>query len=143
MFKIISICKGGGYKYCKTIPKHPNANSNGLYPLHRVLMENKLGRLLNSKEIVHHKDENKSNDNINNLKLIMNKEHARFHRLKDAPPKIKIKCICGKFFKIKPHYYRLRLKRNKTNKIYCSRNCGSIAGHNLRRTVRTGAEEVS
>lgn len=67
LFEILSVCKGGGYRYCRTSPKHPKANSKGLYHLHRVLMENKLGRLLRDDEDVHHKDEDKSNDSIDKI----------------------------------------------------------------------------
>jgi hypothetical protein len=79
MFEIVSICKGGHYRYCRTIPKHPKANAKGLYPLHRVLMENKLGRLLTSEEFVHHIDENKTNDSPDNLELMTRSAHAAHH----------------------------------------------------------------
>lgn len=79
MFKIVSVCKGGHYRYCRTIPKHPRANAKGLYPLHRVLMENKLGRLLTSKEIVHHVDGDTSNDRPENLELMTRSTHAAHH----------------------------------------------------------------
>jgi hypothetical protein len=79
MFQIVSICNGGHYRYCRTIPKHPRANAKGLYPLHRVLMENKLGRLLEPHEIVHHLDEDATNDDPNNLGLMTRSTHAAHH----------------------------------------------------------------
>lgn len=124
LFKITSICKGGGYKYCRTEPKHPKANSKGLYPLHRVLMENKLGRLLRDDEDVHHKDEDKSNDVIGNLELKDHADHARHH--KPELPMQKFICECGKGFEVKGHIARLRIKRSKSGKIHCSRSCGVI-----------------
>lgn len=47
---------------------------------HRLVVEDKIGRLLNSDEVVHHLDENKKNNSINNLMLFPNqKAHQRFH----------------------------------------------------------------
>ena len=49
---------------------------------HRFVMENHIGRKLNKNEIVHHIDGNKSNNNINNLQIMSEKEHKILH-LKD------------------------------------------------------------
>lgn len=125
MFKILSICRGGGYKYCKTSPQHPRANSSGLYPLHRVLMENKLGRLLTKNEVVHHKDNDKENNIIDNLEVLTKSQHAKKHSKEIK----RVKCFCGQclsVFYIKPFEYRLRLKRNKYKKIFCSTSCGAV-----------------
>lgn len=83
MFEILGVCKGGGYHYCYTDPPHPNANSSGLYPLHRVLVENFIGRLLRSEEVVHHKDGDKNNNVLENLVVLSASEHARLHYRKD------------------------------------------------------------
>lgn len=133
LFKIVSVCKGGGYRYARTIPVHPRANSKGLYPLHRVLMENKLGRLLEPGEIVHHKDEIRSNDTIKNLELKRNNEHARDHAIERAPPSIPLVCaVCSKRFELKPYFYRARLKQSKGNGLACSRACGTRLGFRSR-----------
>lgn len=43
-------------------PKHPFARKgSGVVYLHRIIMENHLGRYLKQDEHVHHKDENRSN----------------------------------------------------------------------------------
>lgn len=124
MYKIISICKGGGYKYCRTIPVHPKANAKGLYPLHRVLMENKIGRNLNRQEIVHHLDENKENNDISNLQILLNSVHTKLHRKKVE--NIEYSCSnCSNIFYIKPHIYRLRISRSKNHSIFCSIKCST------------------
>ena len=124
MFKILSTCKGGGYNYCRTNPIHPKANSKGLYPLHRVIVENKLNRLLRDSEDVHHIDEDKTNNNPENLKVLTKAEHTRLHLTKSIED-VSIKCPkCGNVFKISPRALRLRLGRNKSGEVFCSRSCG-------------------
>lgn len=54
--------------------------------LHRVLMEQKLGRKLTSDEIVHHIDGNKMNNHPDNLTIESRSSHMKEHyddRLKD------------------------------------------------------------
>lgn len=111
--------------FCRTNPKHPKANSKGLYPLHRVLAENRLGRLLRPGEVVHHADGVKDNNADSNLLVTTIGAHAQMHQEQKALPLIEVICICGRTFHLKPHAYRLRLKRNKTGKVYCSRSCGA------------------
>lgn len=123
MHEIISICKGGGYLYCKTSPIHPKANSNGLYPLHRVLVENNLNRYLLSSESVHHIDENKNNNDILNLMVLTKSEHAKIHCQNIETLEVVCPC-CGGTFKVKPHLFRLRKSRNKSGNVFCSRTCG-------------------
>ncbi|MFT9003767.1 MAG: YopX family protein [Liquorilactobacillus hordei] len=67
--------KENGYIMAKA-PYHPNANKRGYVALHRLIMENHLGRYLNKRtELVHHIDGNRSNNDISNLKLTTPQEH--------------------------------------------------------------------
>lgn len=61
------------------MPNHKRVIGN--YVANAILvMEQNIGRQLNEKEIVHHKDLNPSNDNINNLLLLKNRsEHSKIH----------------------------------------------------------------
>jgi len=46
---------------------------------HRYVMEKYLGRKLNEEEVVHHKDGDVNNNNINNLELFENKSKHNIH----------------------------------------------------------------
>lgn len=46
---------------------------------HRFVMEQYLGRKLERNEVVHHIDGNKFNNDISNLRLLTNSEHAKLH----------------------------------------------------------------
>jgi HNH endonuclease/NUMOD3 motif len=48
-------------------------------PLARIVMENHLKRKLLSSELVHHKNENSSDDRIENLEIITRSEHQQLH----------------------------------------------------------------
>lgn len=77
-----------GHLYCTTIPIHPDGmklkDRNKRYiPVHRVIMENHLGRFINpEKEEINHKDDNPKNNNVSNLELVSHAEHARLHSKK-------------------------------------------------------------
>ena len=79
--------------YCRTEPPHPRRSAKGLYPLHRVLMENKIGTSLGYNDLVHHKDGNKSNDSPENLELVSRSEHTRLHILRGDV--LRNRCVLG------------------------------------------------
>lgn len=47
---------------------------------HRYLMEQYLGRTLTSSEVVHHRNENKRDNRLENLQVMTRAEHARLHQ---------------------------------------------------------------
>ena len=49
--------------------------------LHRLIMENYLGRILTSKEAVHHKDGNRSHNTLQNLVTLCRRCHFLIHEL--------------------------------------------------------------
>jgi len=69
----------------------PEANSNSqdyfwinngfasCYSEHRIIMENFLGRKINTGEVVHHIDYNAKNNSLDNLKLISRDDHNKLH----------------------------------------------------------------
>lgn len=63
------------------MPNHPNARSNGTIFEHRLNAEKIIGRSLLPTEVVHHIDENRNNNALNNLMVFKtNEDHTRFHK---------------------------------------------------------------
>lgn len=65
----------GKYFFIK-IPGHHRANKQGYVKYADIVLEKKLGRRLKNKELAHHIDENKKNDNLGNLELMTNHNHC-------------------------------------------------------------------
>jgi predicted Zn-ribbon and HTH transcriptional regulator len=109
----MKICKDKklGYLYV-IMSNHPMANKNGRIYVHRLVMADKLGRLLESDEVVHHKDGNKENNDPENLDLTSRVEHAKHH----ANMLDNIHCKqCG-----------VEFKPEKSKNKYCSVKCSRL-----------------
>lgn len=63
------------------MPKHPYADKRGYVYEHRLVVEEHIGRYLSPEEVVHHKDLNKTNNDISNLQILSNSEHRKIHAL--------------------------------------------------------------
>lgn len=98
------------------------------YP--RYIVEKNIGRELYPEEDVHHKDGDTTNNNIDNLEIIMHGEHQRIHSQKYFD-KEEVCCVCGKTFiftaKQQRTYYA-DLKRGKKRGITCSKHCAGVLG---------------
>lgn len=60
--------------------KYKSLRINGIkYDEHRMIIENYLGRKLNRNEVVHHINGDKSDNRIENLKVMSLSEHTKLH----------------------------------------------------------------
>ena|SRR3990167_10648026 len=77
------------------LPDHPASDSRGDVLEHRLVMMEKLGRILDAHELVHHKNGIKSDNRLVNLEVILQYPKKGFH-------KGEIKCpYCSEKFSIK------------------------------------------
>lgn len=82
---------GQGYQYFQD-KEHPLASKSGFVLYHRHVMSLVLGRWITSKELVHHIDHNKSNNEITNLEIMTRSEHSSIHNPKKVLTKHCPKC---------------------------------------------------
>jgi hypothetical protein len=70
-----------GEYLCEFAPDHPRATKEGYVRTHILMAEKKIGRYLNPEECVHHIDENKYNNSLDNLMVFKTiADHSAFHK---------------------------------------------------------------
>lgn len=129
MWEIKKLIKKGDYVYA-LVPNHPNATKNGYVLHHRVVMENHLGRLLNADEVVHHINQNKFDNRIENLEVMKRTVHSKKHMLKHGRKWALLKCpVCNKVFDMPFNETVYQRYPNDNTKVQCcSRTCGCKIG---------------
>lgn len=130
-----------GYVY-QYRPQHPRAGNNGFVPVHQLVMEEMIGRLMDTRrEHIHHIDGNPSNNDPSNLQILKPGIHVRFHRgwkligldwHKPCSP-------CGRFLKVEGNFYRLGPEKYSGVCIQCSIKSSKARKRAIRnRTARPG-----
>lgn len=124
----------GGVRYVKGYrlllrPDHPNAMKSGYVAEHILVMAEHLGRPIDTKtELVHHKDENKLNNTLDNLEVQTRAQHASHHHkglikpnsianLKPRPPKTPRVC---------PQCHKPFIYGSKKAQLCCSKRCATF-----------------
>ncbi len=91
----------------------------------RHLMEQKIGRKLETWEEVHHINENTSDDKIENLQILSITKHHQLHGT-NMIRQVSIPCSqCGKLFELQPSVYNIRKQRSTLGTVCCSKSCSS------------------
>lgn len=121
---------GGGYWFI-TKKGHPMADAKGRILEHRYVMSEFMGRPLASDEIVHHKDEDRGNNDISNLEIMTPSQHGTHH----SKPAQVMTLICKKCGK---EVFRSARQVNG-KRLFCSRSCSaSFYGRGERETLPHG-----
>lgn len=119
-WKIEKIVSKGDYNYA-VVKNHPNATKYGYVLHHRIVMENHLGRLLNSNEVVHHINGQKKDNRIENLEVHDSIKHNRSHGILQGRKIVVLRCPnCEVIFKREHRQTHLIKSSNWTT---CSNSC--------------------
>jgi len=129
MWKIEKIINKGDYLYA-VVKNHPYASKYGYVLLHRIIIENHLKRLLNSNEIVHHKNGDRFDNRIENLEVMNSKEHNKLRSKEQGKKMVLLKCPnCKKLFELP--FNKLSTRFGKKFRA-CSKSCGTSFSYALR-----------
>jgi len=104
-----------GYVYVKC-HKHPFANENMAVLEHRLVMERHIGRYLNPEEVVHHINEIKDDNRVENLHLFKSSaDHTYYHNQIRTGREVELKYEYEQVYR-----NRKMVKRNRT-KVHTDR----------------------
>jgi hypothetical protein len=88
---------------------------------HREVMEEHIGRQLKSWEVVHHKDEDKRNNSLENREITTRYDHASHHR--PGVEYVELECaLCEQQFTKEARNERRRIKLGKDGP-FCGKSC--------------------
>jgi hypothetical protein len=91
-------------------------------------MEQHLGRRLEKNEVVHHIDEDRTNDTLENLEIMALEAHTRFHATGETAPTIGVCPVCENSFTVA-----------RGRESFCSSTCFYV---NNRVVARPSKEEL-
>lgn len=132
-WEIIRLVKNGRYLRAY-VPSHPNANKHGYVLAHRIVAENKEGRILSAKEHVHHINGDGHDNRPENLQVLSASAHTSLHaREVFKKTYIYFKCnTCNCDMKIRSNQpHRLAAKRH-----FCSRKCMGLGYKGISKTAK-------
>jgi hypothetical protein len=98
---------------------------------HQLVWWQNSGQLVPVDYLIHHINENKTDNRIENLELKSRSKHSAEHQ-KPAPLKLLVCEFCAKEFTIDERNFRFKTKI-KQERFYCSRSCGVRNSHRLRK----------
>ncbi len=90
--------------------------------VHREIMENAIGRKLRADEVIHHKNEDPSDNRLENLEIMTPRHHAQHHHAEEEI--VELVCIrCTVRFTRPARDERHNRNTLKTNGPFCGHSC--------------------
>lgn len=127
--------KSGEYILVKAPENFPGTLYRGKYCYEHVLVYwQTYGIIPKDNEIIHHKDENKYNNDPDNLELLTTDKHSALHDFETGRRVAKIRCPeCGNiFFRNRNQTF---LVKSSIHASFCCRSCGAkFYGNKISRT---------
>lgn len=138
----------GEERFMVYLPEHPQADKKGCVFRSRAVWWMYNGEIPNG-YVIHHKDRNTLNDELDNLEILTITDHVKVHHQQYKPKEFK--CMgCGIIYVRPYHIYNERDKRG-AKRNYCSTAC--YQKHNnkmtiikvgeLRKLARSGVAQVA
>ena len=102
------------------IPDHPQATKDGYVRRSRLVMEDFVRRPLTKDEVVHHRNRDKQDDRIENLRLMLNADHSRYHARRTM---VLLECeCCGTKFLRQPSEVAAKKRAGQVH-FFCGPAC--------------------
>lgn len=130
--------KNGPYILVVSPPEYPGKRYRGRYCYeHHLVWWQATGKVVATGEVVHHKNNNKHDNRIENLEVMSPSEHAVHHGKDNEAIYLDFPCFyCEKLFRIDERNFRFRLLKAHQQYFYCSRRC-SVSAQSM---IRKGTE---
>jgi hypothetical protein len=122
MWEIEKTVSKGDYNYC-VVRDHPKSTKNDYVLEHRVVVENSIGRMLKENEVVHHINEDKKDNRLENLQIMTRSEHASHHAPKG---RAMVKLICPECeLQFERERRQTHIVKPKQKRTFCCRSCSA------------------
>lgn len=112
----------------RRVENHPFSDKRGYVGEHRLVMEAHLGRFLTNREIIHHKDQDRSNNVLSNLELLDQSTHAADHMTGKRNPN-------GRLVASEPIFEEIKFRLlNKNTNLVEIKTLNQLIGKTYRRS---------
>lgn len=112
----------------RRVENHPFSDKRGYVSEHRLVMEAHLGRFLTDKEIIHHIDQDRSNNVLSNLELLDQPTHAADHMTGKRNPN-------GRLVASEPIFEEIKFRLlNKNTNLVETKTLSQLIGKTYRRS---------